>query len=65
MFQRMMEYVRKFRERSWHPLVDGLRAGGMSLDNASSFRALGTKPICVRLPTGGSRPSATASCVVM
>lgn len=47
MFQRLMEYVRKFRERGMSLAVDGFRAGGMSMDNASSFyRALGTKPIC-------------------
>lgn len=47
MFLRMMEYVRKFRERSGQSPMDGFRAGGMSMDNASSFyRALGTKPIC-------------------
>lgn len=47
MFQRLMEYVRKFRERGMSLAVDGFRAGGMSMDNASSFRALGTKPIYI------------------
>lgn len=65
MFQRMMEYVRKFRERGGRRPADGLRAGGMSWDNASSFRALGTKPICPCPPCGRLRSSAVAAEVVM
>ena len=45
MFQRIIEFVRTFRERGDASLTDGFGAADMGTASASSSRALGTKPI--------------------